>query len=63
MAAKQEGEVVTTVKKKQYSKEALLKSNKFAHRRDCISVVLKDGVKYSIDEVEKAIDKFMKGGA
>lgn len=60
MASKAEGEVV---KKQQYSKEALLKSSKYANKRDCISVVLKDGVKYTLDEVDKAIDKFMKGGA
>ena len=44
-----------------YTKEQILSSKRFADRKDIVGVVLKDSVKYSIDEVEKHIEDFMKG--
>ncbi len=44
-----------------YSKEALLKSAKYAKRRDLLSVLLEDGKSYTFESVENKIDKFMKG--
>lgn len=44
-----------------YTKEQILSSKRFADRKDIVGVVLKDSVKYSIDEVEKRIEDFMKG--
>lgn len=54
---------MSTKKKKEpvFSKEALLKSNRFRDNRDIVSAVLKDGVDYAVSEVETMIANFMKG--
>ena len=44
-----------------YTKEQILSSKRFADRKDIVGVVLKDSIKYSIDEVEQHIEDFMKG--
>lgn len=44
-----------------YTKDQILSSKRFADRKDIVGVVLKDSVKYSIDEVEQHINEFMKG--
>jgi len=44
-----------------FSKEQLVNSGKFAGRRDLLGILLKDGEQYSVPEVEKMIEKFMKG--
>lgn len=50
-----------TVKEDKYPKVQLVNSDKFKHNRDLVSVLLKDGKEYSIDEVDKLIEKYMKG--
>ncbi|MDR1754571.1 MAG: hypothetical protein LBR74_06655 [Eubacterium sp.] len=45
----------------EFTKGQLLKSNRYSHRRDILSVVLKDGNTYSHTAVEGLITKFMKG--
>lgn len=44
-----------------YSKDDILKSKKFASRKDVLNVVLDNEKQYTIDEIEKLIDGFMKG--
>lgn len=44
-----------------FSKEQLIRSARFARRRDLLSALLKDGKLYSIEEVETAIEHYMKG--
>lgn len=58
---------MTTTKKEEvtksspFSKEQILSAAKFANRRDLLSVVLEDGKTYTVEDVQKEIDKFMKG--
>ena len=44
-----------------FAKEALVNSKRFRNERDIVSALLKDGVEYTIAEVEGMIEKFMKG--
>lgn len=44
-----------------HGKEQLLRSPRYANRRDLLSVLLEDGRCYTIAEVDAAIEKFMKG--
>lgn len=44
-----------------FTKEQLVKSSKFKHNRDLIFVMLEDDKKYSTDEVDVLIQKYMKG--
>lgn len=44
-----------------FSKEQILASKKYQHMRDVVSVVLVLGESYTLSEVDKLIDKFMKG--
>lgn len=43
-----------------YSKEQILKSKKYANRKDILAVILEENKIYSHEEIEKEIDKFMK---
>lgn len=52
--AKSKGEVV-------FTKNTILHSSEFAKRRDLLSVLLKDGETYTMDQVRGLIDHFMKG--
>lgn len=53
-------EKVQEITKLGYSKEQILKSEKYANRKDILAIVLEDGKIYSHEEIEKEIDKFMK---
>lgn len=46
----------------QFTKEQLLKSARFARRRDLLGALLDDNKTYTIAETETAIDKYLKGG-
>ncbi len=48
-------------KEKIFTKEQLLNSERFREKRDLARAVLADGKKYSAEEAEKIIDKFLKG--
>lgn len=54
-------ENVTNTTASSFSKEQILSATKFANRRDLLSVVLEDGKTYTVEDVQKEIDKFMKG--
>lgn len=43
------------------SKQQILSSNKWKHRKDLLSVILEDDKMYTTTQVDEAINKFMKG--
>lgn len=44
-----------------YTKGQLIGSKRYAKRRDLLGAILDDGQQYTIEEVETAIDRYMKG--
>lgn len=44
-----------------YTKEQLMGSKRYAARRDLVSVLLEDGRRYTLAEVDGKIEKFKKG--
>jgi len=44
-----------------FSKKALMGTDRYAHRRDLLGVLLKTEKDYSFDEVDGLIETFMKG--
>lgn len=53
-------EKVQEITKIGYSKEQILKSKRYANRKDILTVVLEEDKIYSYEEIEKEIDNFMK---
>lgn len=51
----------TVVKEPTFSKESLVNSKRFRNERDLLSALLKDGVEYTIPEVEDMIMNYKKG--
>lgn len=43
-----------------FTKDQIVKSKKFKNRVDLIKVILQDNKSYTLEEVQKEIDKFMK---
>ena len=44
-----------------FSKEQLISSERYVNRRDLVDALLEDDREYTINEVDKKIDEFMKG--
>lgn len=44
-----------------YTREQVMSSQRYATRRDLVSVLLEDGKTYTLTEVDALINKFMKG--
>ena len=44
-----------------FTKDALLLSKRFRNERDIVTALLKDGVEYTVSEVEVMITEYMKG--
>lgn len=44
-----------------FTKEALVNSRRFCNERDLVSALLKDGVKYTVSQVDDMIAEYMKG--
>ena len=44
-----------------FPKERILTFQRYANRRDLLSILLKDGQEYTHDQVQNLIDNFMKG--
>lgn len=44
-----------------YTKQRLLTLGKYRGRRDLLSVLLKEDKTYTLDQVDKLIENFMKG--
>lgn len=55
MAKKKEEEIIET----KYSKEQILKSKRYAHRKDLLNISLDDEKEYSFNEIDKIIADFM----
>jgi len=64
--AKATTEQVTEVIKKvapfQFTKNQLLKSNKYVDRRDALNALLKADETYTFSQVDKILENFYKGG-
>ena len=48
-------------KENKFGKKQILSSKRFEDRRDAVGAILEDDKTYSIDEVEKLYEEFMKG--
>ena len=44
-----------------FSKEQILTSKRFRHRRDMLAAILSDGEQYTLADVDELIEKYMKG--
>lgn len=44
-----------------FSKQALIKSERYRHHTDVLSALLEDDIFYSLSEVVNLIESFMKG--
>lgn len=44
-----------------YTKESIIRSEKYRNRADILNVLLEDDKTYNLDTVDKMIEKFMKG--
>ncbi len=55
MATKANNEAVAT-----FTKDQLLASKRYANRQDILNALLKDSEKYTIEQVDALIEKFMK---
>ena len=44
-----------------YTREQIMGSQRYASRRDLVSVLLEDGKTYTLTEVDRLIEQFMKG--
>lgn len=51
----------SAVKEPKFTKETLVNSKRFRNERDLVSALLKDGVEYTVSEVDAMIMKYMKG--
>lgn len=45
-----------------FTKEQIINTKRFAHRKDLLGAMLVDGRMYSLEEVDKLLEKFMNGG-
>lgn len=57
-----EAKVINTKAKRdiEFSKEAIIYSNKYRQYRDALNVLLKNGKQYTFEEVNKLLDQFYK---
>lgn len=46
---------------KKYTKVSILISKKYSKYKDLLKVLLKDNVKYTFEEVDTMLDKYLKG--
>lgn len=51
-----------TAQELKFTKQQLLKSQKYANRRDALQALLKDDETYTHEQVKQILDKFYKGG-
>ena len=61
MATKKKETAVKKPSAPAHSKEQLLRSQRYAKRRDLLGALLEDGKWYTLEEVDTAIENFMKG--
>ena len=53
--------VVESTTEPKFTKEILVNSKRFHNKQDIVSALLKDGVEYTVSDVEGMIEKYMKG--
>lgn len=53
--------VMQNTKETLFTKEQILKSKKYANRRDALGAILKDDEEYTLKKVDSLLTKFMKG--
>lgn len=58
---KKEKNIDEVVSKDTYSKDKIVNSKKYANQKDLVNTLLNDDKKYTLDEVDKLIEKFKKG--
>lgn len=61
MSKKKEQTEITQKEIPEFTKEQLLKSERFKDKRDLINALLTDNEKYSLAAVEEKINNFMEG--
>ena len=61
MAVKKKTAVNEERKEELFTLEQLIAAEKFGNRKDMLKAILSDRKEYAISEVEKRIEKFMKG--
>lgn len=66
MARGKQGAVETSTESKvdeqtEFTKEQLVKSTRYANRKDLVDALLDDGKKYTFEFVDERISEFMKG--
>ncbi|GFI02293.1 hypothetical protein IMSAGC005_01121 [Lachnospiraceae bacterium] len=61
MAVKKKTAVNEERKEELFTLEQLIAAEKFGNRKDMLKAILSDREEYTISEVEKRIEKFMKG--
>lgn len=44
-----------------FSKEQILKMERYANRKDLLSVILEDGHAFTLERVDKRMEEFLKG--
>lgn len=60
MTETKEKKTTKTVVEK-FTKKSLLQSKKYLDRRDILNVLIKDDEEITLNEIDKRIEKFMKG--
>ena len=53
--------MATATAKKTYTKGQLLEAKKYAGKRDLLSAILSENKKYTLEDVDKTIERYTKG--
>ena len=61
MKEKNEEKTVVKVEKNAFAKEQIVNSKKYANRKCLLGALLENDKKYTFEQVDAIIDKFMKG--
>lgn len=61
MAKNETAATAKTAPEAAYTREQVMSSQRYATRRDLVSVLLESGKTYTLAEVDALINKFMKG--
>lgn len=60
MTTRKKGEDVQSVQT-EFDKQQILTSKRYRNKRDLVDALLDDNEKYTLETVDKLLDKFMKG--
>ncbi len=56
-----ETEQIEQTIKNYFTKEQIIESNRYKSRKDILNVLLESGKTYTLDEVDRLLENFMKG--